>query len=305
MTTNPAAASPDPAETSGRADVVGDPAAPRLTVAPTGALAPWAPRFLTIFAVVMMVLMLAVCAPALAGADSTYLEALTPLLMWAPLLAVVVLHFALGRPVPLLRWAGVRGGSVGRVLLAILALLGVFAGIAALVVLITSAFGFVGLQATDDAAALAVMVLPLVVMTMLMALGEEFAWRGHIASTLAPWGFWRASQAIGAFWSLWHLPLTLAYAIDGVVPWREVPATTVNLLLASLLLAAARYLTRSVWPAVAGHAMMNTVLVFAYSNLMTPTSTLSDAAYWGYTVVAWVVWGAVVAAAGRLVVRRG
>jgi membrane protease YdiL (CAAX protease family) len=44
----------------------------------------------------------------------------------------------------------------------------------------------------------------------LFALGEEFGWRGYLLWELAPWGFWRASFAIGALWGLWHAPVILA-----------------------------------------------------------------------------------------------
>lgn len=40
--------------------------------------------------------------------------------------------------------------------------------------------------------------------------GEEFGWRGYLLWELAPWGFWKASFAIGAVWGLWHAPVILA-----------------------------------------------------------------------------------------------
>lgn len=42
------------------------------------------------------------------------------------------------------------------------------------------------------------------------AFGEEFGWRGYLLWELAPWGFWRASFAIGALWGLWHAPVIVA-----------------------------------------------------------------------------------------------
>lgn len=53
-------------------------------------------------------------------------------------------------------------------------------------------------------------------------LGEEVGWRGYLLWELAPWGFWRASLAIGAVWGLWHAPVIVAghnypsYPIVGV-----------------------------------------------------------------------------------------
>ena len=42
------------------------------------------------------------------------------------------------------------------------------------------------------------------------AFGEEFGWRGYLLWELAPWGFWRASAAIGVLWGLWHAPVVVA-----------------------------------------------------------------------------------------------
>lgn len=42
------------------------------------------------------------------------------------------------------------------------------------------------------------------------AFGEEFGWRGYLLWELAPWGFWRASFAIGVVWGLWHAPIIVA-----------------------------------------------------------------------------------------------
>ncbi|MFC6875453.1 CPBP family intramembrane glutamic endopeptidase [Halobellus marinus] len=42
------------------------------------------------------------------------------------------------------------------------------------------------------------------------AFGEEFGWRGYLLWELAPWGFWKASAAIGALWGVWHAPVIVA-----------------------------------------------------------------------------------------------
>ncbi|UFU05380.1 hypothetical protein [Ruania halotolerans] len=92
-----------------------------------------------------------------------------------------------------------------------------------------------------------------------------------------------------------HLPLTATYLVDGAIPAREVLATTVNLFLAAFVLSAVRYLSHSVWPAVLGHALLNTVLVYAYANFIIPTADLGEGAYWLHTAVSWVVWIAAIA----------
>lgn len=58
-------------------------------------------------------------------------------------------------------------------------------------------------------AALALAVALGATVNAVFALGEEFGWRGYLLWELAPWGFWRASLAIGALWGLWHAPVIL------------------------------------------------------------------------------------------------
>lgn len=270
---------------------------PVLPYAPGGRLPAWAPRFLFFFAAIQLGAILALCLPVWTGAvSSDFLGMITPLAMWLPALVAGALHMLLKPPVRFGRWSalGVRplartAGTTGLLLLAMLVV--PIATIAA-----TAVLGVVDVDPADGVLSTAVLIAPLLVMTMVMTLGEEVAWRGYLTSTLAPWGFWRSALAIGAFWSLWHLPLTASYWMDGQLAGREIVATSGNLLLAAIVLSAVRYLSRSVWPAVAGHAMLNTILVFAYSNLITPTSDLPEASYWSYTAISWAVWGVVIAA---------
>lgn len=44
----------------------------------------------------------------------------------------------------------------------------------------------------------------------IFAFGEEFGWRGYLLWELAPWGFWKASFAIGGLWGVWHAPVIVA-----------------------------------------------------------------------------------------------
>lgn len=278
---------------------------PVLPYAPSGRLPAWAPRFLTIFAAVQLTVMLALCLPVWLGVlSSDFLSLITPLAMWLPALVAGALHLLRKPPVRFGQWSalGVRplartAGTTGTLLLAM-----VF--IPAVTIAATTLLGIATFAPTDGVLGTAVLVAPLLVVTMVMTLGEEVAWRGYLTSTLAPWGFWRSALAIGVFWSLWHLPLTASYWMDGELADRDVVATSVNLLLAAIVLSAVRYLSRSVWPAVAGHAMLNTILVFAYSNLITPTAELSGSSFWAFTAISWAVWGIVIAWLTRKVRRR-
>lgn len=277
---------------------------PSLTYAPTGRLEPWAPRLLGVFALAQMALMVALCLPVWLGAmSSDVLNAITPLVMWSPALVVVVLHLAFRPPVPLLRWAALGVRPAGRTLAVTGLLLAVLVLVPTVTIAVAVPLGLVDFAPADGAATTALLVLPMILVMMLTALGEETAWRGYVQSALAPLGFWRSSLVIAAYWSLWHLPVAASYWLDGQMAGREVVVTSVNLLLSAIVLSAVRYLSGSVWPAVAGHAMLNTVLVFAYSNLVGPTAELSDGAYWAYALVTWAVWGLAIWFTVRLVAR--
>jgi membrane protease YdiL (CAAX protease family) len=65
--------------------------------------------------------------------------------------------------------------------------------------------GFLGVLATFG------LVLGLgTTVNAIFAFGEEFGWRGYLLWELAPWGFWKASFAIGALWGVWHAPVIVA-----------------------------------------------------------------------------------------------
>ncbi|GAB3457788.1 CPBP family intramembrane metalloprotease [Streptomonospora sediminis] len=281
------------------------PPLPALPYAPAGRLAPWAPRFLGVFAAVQTAITVALCAPVWMGAmSSDVLNTVTPLVMWLPALVLAAVHLGFGRPVPFVQWAALGIGPAGRTFAVIGLLLAVMVLIPALTIAAAALLGLVDFAPSEGAAVTALMVAPMIVVMMVTTLGEETAWRGYLQTTLAPLGFWRSTLAIGAYWSLWHLPVSAAYWLDGAMDGREVLVTSVNLLLSAIALSAVRYLSHSVWPAVAGHAMLNTVLVFAYSNLITPTAELADGPYWGYALVTWAVWGLAILALVRMVARR-
>ena len=50
---------------------------------------------------------------------------------------------------------------------------------------------------------------------IILALGEEFGWRGYLLPRLMPLGEVRATLTLGSIWALWHLPVILAGVILG------------------------------------------------------------------------------------------
>ncbi len=227
------------------------------------------------------------------GADADAFNAVVPILSWAPALSAFVAHLGTGRRTPFLRWAALRPLHTGRVLRTGALMLAVFLAIPAATTGLSVGVGIVEWQPTQDAVGLLPLMLPLALVGMLTVTGEEIGWRGAVHTTLARYGVVQAALGIGVLWALWHLPLLLAYQRGGAMAGREVVATTVNLLLAAGVLSAARALSGSVWPAAWAHALLNTTLVYASSNLVTPAADLTDTAFWLLQAVTWAVVGLV------------
>lgn len=141
--------------------------------------------------------------------------------------------------------------------------------------------------------ALAVVVLLSVVVstavTLPFALGEEWGWRGWLQPHLVErWGIARGLVATGVIWGLWHAPLTLlGYNYPTLGRWAAlyfVPFTV----LAAVLLGWLRIACGSVWPAVVGHASINSTAVLVL--LVAPADPPPNPALAGLAgVVGWVV----------------
>lgn len=260
------------------------------------ALPPWAPRLLTVAGITLLALVVAICLPFwVTDLDSEILSIATPALQWIPFAVILIVHLAMRPGVRFWRWSAISVRPVARTVGSAVVALAVFVAVPLLTIAIAATLGLVEFTPVEGAVTAALLVLPLSIVWMVFAFGEEIGWRGYLTSTLAPLGFWRSTLVIGAFWAVWHLPLTLTYALDGSMPLRDVVSTTINLLFAAVAIAAVRWFSGSVWPAVFAHAIMNTMGQFAYSNLITPLTSLDNGAYWAFYGVSWMVWAVVLA----------
>lgn len=143
--------------------------------------------------------------------------ALAPAYMFSPMIAGLVVCFR--RDIPLVK-AGLRIGRVRW--LAVAAVIAL--PLVGLTLLLAIAVPGVGFDPTIDpvpwlelpSGILGViatfgLVLGLgVTVNAIFAFGEEFGWRGYLLWELAPWGFWKASFAIGTVWGIWHAPIIVA-----------------------------------------------------------------------------------------------
>ncbi|HYJ04443.1 MAG TPA: CPBP family intramembrane glutamic endopeptidase [Chthoniobacterales bacterium] len=97
----------------------------------------------------------------------------------------------------------------------------------------------------------------------IVALGEEFGWRGLLMHELKSLGFWRSSFVIGFFWGLWHLPLIVnGYNYPGYPILGPAMMTLLTILLSPLI----GYLTwraGSVYAAAVFHGTFNAAATLA------------------------------------------
>lgn len=135
---------------------------------------------------------------------------------------------------------------------------------------------------------------PVLIMQSLFAIGEEAGWRGWLQGQLSSLGFWPMSLLIGAAWALWHAPIVLAL---GLAP-REAVTYLGTIVAVAPLLSALREVSGTVWAAVLGHGLLNSVRVAIEQNVLGP---LDPGAAWLLDLTGWALW----IAAAWIVLRLG
>lgn len=131
--------------------------------------------------------------------------------------------------------------------------------------------------------ALLLAVPPVLILQSLCAIGEETGWRGWLQRELSLFGFWPMSLSIGAAWALWHVPIVLAL---GLAP-REAVTYLGTIVAVAPLLAALRQVSGTVWAAVLGHGLFNSVRVAIAQNVLGP---LDPGTAWLLDLTAWALW---------------
>ncbi|WP_189112632.1 CPBP family intramembrane glutamic endopeptidase [Pilimelia terevasa] len=92
---------------------------------------------------------------------------------------------------------------------------------------------------------------------------EEWGWRGYLLNRLRDrFGIWPALITIGLICGLWHLPFYLGPGLSMGADAREsIIPFTIFCALFGVLLGLLRLAGGSIWPAVVGHAVNNTVVI--------------------------------------------
>lgn len=110
-----------------------------------------------------------------------------------------------------------------------------------------------------------------VLITMVFTFGEELGWRGYLLPRLAPSGGTTAAIIVGIIWGLWHAPLILVYGYEYNDPHSllAVCMFVVFTIPLSIILAWLRFRSRSIWPAMLAHAVVNQAASLALISFVT------------------------------------
>lgn len=142
--------------------------------------------------------------------------------------------------------------------------IGLIAAIAAVQTFIAVASGIWPLNPADQILAASIWIVPVFLMQSVFAIGEEFGWRGWLATRAASWGFWRLALVSGLVWIVWHLPVL---AVIGDRPLWDIVIYFAGMLPWAPLLLALRWRSGSVWPAVLTHGAINSVRVYLLQSV--------------------------------------
>lgn len=217
--------------------------------------------------------------------------AMPALLGWLPSeMSGVVVPFAQLTPLltALAFWAVIRPGRLRSMFALGWSWRGVLAGVAA-VALVSALQLLLGLvmgwqvRGGDLVVQAAIAVLPVLAVQAVFAIGEEFGWRGWLASRTAHWPFAVAAAVTALAWVIWHLPaLPLVLAGGG---WSAGAAYLAAIASWAPFLLALRRWTGSVWPAVVAHGALNSIRVFFLQSVAD-----SGGVDWAVEALGWVLW---------------
>jgi membrane protease YdiL (CAAX protease family) len=149
-----------------------------------------------------------------------------------------------------------------------------FPVLASLAILTTSNFDSSSIQLRTT------QLLPQIVVILLIALGEEYGWRGYLLPRLMKkFNVFYSAIILGVIWGLWHFP---AYLIGTGTP--EEMSFTLFLLwvvLGTLFISWIYYYTRSVLTSILAHISANAA--FNYLNIL-PEFTGSTNTFWWFII---------------------
>jgi membrane protease YdiL (CAAX protease family) len=117
--------------------------------------------------------------------------------------------------------------------------------------------------------------------SMLLALGEEIGWRGYLLPHLLPLGRTRALLLSGLLHGIWHLPLiflTPFYHASGD-RWTVTISFLLTLTVAGVFYGYLRLTSQSVWPAALAHGAFNMFLT-TFAAMTVAVGSADVLEYW-------------------------
>ena len=134
--------------------------------------------------------------------------------------------------------------------------------------------------------------------------GEEWGWRGYLLPKVAArMKFLPTVLLTGFIWGIWHAPIIVAGHNYGVgypgYPWTGIGAMCLFCIVAGVILSYITLKTKSCWPAVFAHGMMNGTasigVIFladpmAYDRFIGPVPTGILGAAFYLLAALWIVW---------------
>ncbi len=121
------------------------------------------------------------------------------------------------------------------------------------------------------------LTLPLQALVLVpFTFGEEWGWRGYLLPRLLPLGQWSALLISGGIWGLWHAPIILLGFNYPEHPVLGVFLMTIFCMIFGTILGWTRLATGSVWPAVLGHAGINSSQVLGGVAVLTQAGAEYD-----------------------------
>jgi uncharacterized protein len=192
---------------------------------------------------------------------------ITPIMQTTPLIAAIIM------------WLVRRPGTFRQTFATtwrgqlpwILAGMGIISAVAAAQTAVALATGIATLNPVDQILAASIWILPVLAMQSVLAIGEEFGWRGWLATQARSWGFWPLAAVSGLVWIVWHLPVL---AVIGDRPLFDIVVYFAGMLPWAPLLLALRWRSGSVWPAVLAHGAINSIRVYLLQSVPSGTDHL-------------------------------
>lgn len=192
---------------------------------------------------------------------------ITPIMQTTPLIAAIILWLVRRPDTFRQTFATTWRGQVPW----ILAGMGIITAVAAAQTAVALATGIATLNPVDQIFAASIWILPVLAMQSVLAIGEEFGWRGWLATRARSWGFWPLAAVSGLVWIVWHLPVL---AVIGDRPLFDIVVYFAGMLPWAPLLLALRWRSGSVWPAVLAHGAINSIRVYLLQSVPSGTDHL-------------------------------